>query len=288
MSNRERAEIFDVAHGYTPLLLGELADERYLVSTSDQRIGRAMFVRGRRGERQHVGLAIQVLDDHGVGPASGRDLFVDVGANIGTTTIPAVGTFGFARGVALEPERENATLLRANLLLNGLQDRVRVLPVAGSSAPGPLTLALHPSNSGGHRVVEAPISGTVSEACEAVTLNELVERGVIQLDRLGLVWIDAQGHEPDILAGASQILESGIPLVLEYQPSALERSSAADATEALIEHYDAMVDVRLAAEPGGSRAPRALSDLPALVDELSGPKGGRRLTDLLLLRLSPR
>ncbi len=55
---------------------------------------------------------------------------LDIGANIGTTTIEWMSRFPQATGYAFEPGRDNARMLRHNVAVNGLGDRVRVEEVA--------------------------------------------------------------------------------------------------------------------------------------------------------------
>jgi hypothetical protein len=47
-----------------------------------------------------------------------------------------------------------------------------------------------------------------------VTLDGLVARGIVPPERAGLLWIDAQGHEPAVLAGASSLIDAGVPMVV--------------------------------------------------------------------------
>src|SRR5215211_2389407 len=66
------------------------------------------------------------------------DTFFDVGANIGTVTIP-VAVAGTVECLAFEPEPGNAARLGENVELNGLVN-VTVLEAAVWSAPGELGL----------------------------------------------------------------------------------------------------------------------------------------------------
>jgi precorrin-6B methylase 2 len=62
------------------------------------------------------------------------DTFFDVGANIGTVTLPVAGT-GRAECLAFEPERHNAARLAENVALNDLAN-VTVIEAAMWSASG--------------------------------------------------------------------------------------------------------------------------------------------------------
>ncbi len=55
--------------------------------------------------------------------------------------------------------------------------------------------------------------------------NPLLSLSGVSLSRDNtLVWIDTQGHEPDVFRGASKLLRSGIPLVTEFWPYGLTRA----------------------------------------------------------------
>ena len=66
--------------------------------------------------------------------------FADIGANVGTTTVPALRAIGFGRGLAVEPAPSNLRLLRANLALNDLHERVTVVESAIGDRAGTMTL----------------------------------------------------------------------------------------------------------------------------------------------------
>ncbi|MGH2550437.1 MAG: FkbM family methyltransferase, partial [Thermomicrobiales bacterium] len=58
---------------------------------------------------------------------------IDLGANIGLFTIWAARTFPHSRVIAIEPDPDNAALLRRNLALNGIEHRVDVMEVAAGA-----------------------------------------------------------------------------------------------------------------------------------------------------------
>lgn len=158
---------------------------------------------------------LAVALDH-VGPR--RGVFVDVGANIGTTCLPALHVHEFRRAIAIEPEQSNARLLAANAALNGLSERITIHQVAASDRTGTLRLSIHPSNSGGHRVTEG-----AGQEVAATTLDSLLEAEGVSPADVGLLWIDVQGHELAVLRGAGSLLAARVPFVVEQTlPSELE------------------------------------------------------------------
>ena len=61
----------------------------------------------------------------------GREV-LEIGANIGTTTVPLVTVLGAAHGHAFEPIPRNLELLERNVAGNGLGDRVTIHAAAVS------------------------------------------------------------------------------------------------------------------------------------------------------------
>jgi FkbM family methyltransferase len=227
---------FAAARPFTDTLSTTVDGIRYFVSTRDRSIGRLVFM-GRVPDGD-------LLDDYlaRIGDELGRPTVkgvtcVEVGANIGTTTLPVVLRHGAQLCISLEPAPGNLTLLRANLAANGVgSDLVRVLPVAASDSPGAVEFELSSSNSGDHRVRrhERPAANEPEFYAErqrpvitvpAVRLDDILAEQNVELSDVGLVWIDTQGHEGHVLAGAPRLLASAAPIIMEYWPYGLRRAA---------------------------------------------------------------
>ena len=68
-------------------------------------------------------------------PLRPGDLFIDVGANIGSYNVLAAGACG-ADVVAIEPEPEAARAHGANIDINGLEGRAEIVAAAAGPAAG--------------------------------------------------------------------------------------------------------------------------------------------------------
>jgi FkbM family methyltransferase len=241
-----------------------IGDELFFVPSGDAGVGRRVFVEGWRGDMTVLERAVAQL-----GPPSDGAAFVDVGANIGTTTVMALCRHGFASAVAIEPSPENFRTLRINLAANGIDARVEALPVAASDREGELPFKTGKRNTGGHRLAGASSKGS-SFSVQTVTLDGLVERGTIDVARAGLVWVDAVGHEARVLGGATKLLEAGIPVVTAIKVGWTE--TLAGLVRVLTPHYTHVVELRQLQES------RPIAELGALIGSLS------RSTDVLLVR----
>lgn len=136
--------------------------------------------------------------------------FVDVGANIGTQTVYALMFGGFDRAVCFEPHPKNVRLLKTNMLINGLQDRVTIIEAAAGRESGTAALYIEPQNSGGHSLAINHNGASISVPVVQVE-STLASLGVSDI---GLAWIDVEGHEGEVLAGWPSL--SGAPLCIEY------------------------------------------------------------------------
>lgn len=75
-------------------------------------------------------------------------------------------------------------------------------------------------------------------------IDSLIETGEIDLDAVDLVWMDAQGHEGHVLAGARQLIARGIPVLTEYWPYGLRRAGGLDRFHALVaDGYGTVIDL---------------------------------------------
>ena len=125
------------------------------------------------------------------------DTVIDCGANIGYFSVLASQLVG-ARGrvIAVEPDRDNLTLLTHNLWRNGCEN-VRVVPAAAWHERGVLSLHRSPTNTGDHRAFAPDGQALVP----SVTLSELLAG-----QRADVVKIDTQGADHHVVEGLADAL----------------------------------------------------------------------------------
>ncbi len=280
-----RGPVFDLLRPFAPIVVVEgEGGMRLAVRTDDPEIGRHTFVH-RAYDMATMRRAIDLLELEGGVPLWGRTV-LDVGANIGVSIVPLLRLFGAEHGIAVEPAPHLLELLRLNLALNDLSERVVVLPLALSDRDGTLELALSQENAGDHRlrVPDAAVADTAGGRATVDVpvrrLDALAEEGAFDPASLGLIWLDVQGHEGHVLAGATGVLSSGIPLVTEFWPDALERAGGFGLFGEVVRScYTRVVDVRATQEVGAAEV-LPISRIDELAERYADPAA---FTDLLLL-----
>jgi len=259
---------------------------RLFVHTRDDGVARQIVLHGPH-EADTIGAAIETLELLRCSPfARQGQMFLDIGANIGTSIIQAICHHGAAGGTAFEPHPGNITLLRHNLLANHVADRVSVVQCAVTDTCRDVVLTKSPNHSGDHRVkTDVPAFNRFGESdretmiVPGLTLDSQVETGLIDVDRVGLVSIDTQGHEAHVLAGARRLRGANVPVMLEYWPYGLRAAGSHELLHEVVrDSFVRYVDLATPIEEGrlGSHP---VADL-RLLDERLGEIGW---ADILLL-----
>jgi FkbM family methyltransferase len=124
------------------------------------------------------------------------DLFVDIGANVGSYTVLASKVCG-AETIAAEPDPYTAGYLRRNIEINGMENTVQVVEAAFGASEGfvNFTIGLDTVNkvakAEDHNAREVPVR----------TLDEVLNGQVPKV-----IKIDVEGYEAEVLKGAINTL----------------------------------------------------------------------------------
>ncbi len=189
-------------------------DDGYLiVPVEDESNVVAMVETAGRLEPGTLGVACALAVEGG--------LAVDVGAHLGTFTVPLARRVG-PRGllVAVEPTPRTAGALRRTLALNGLQDRVALHECAAGGEEG--RALLHVAAVGSHNSLLPLGDEDVGEIEVAVrTLDAIVP----EQRPACVVKIDAEGMELEVVRGAGRLLAESprAGVIAEFGPSHLAR-----------------------------------------------------------------
>jgi len=147
-----------------------------------------------------------------------RGTYIDIGANVGVTTIPYALKYDWDF-YAFEPDPDHFRRLQCNLVRNGVADRVRAYNVALYDKAGTLDLRKSPVNFGDYRLAigespEAKDWETVKVQTD--TLDNLLSAP--SLRKPIIVKLDTQGAEPFILRGGKSVIAAADIVLTELDP----------------------------------------------------------------------
>ncbi len=137
-----------------------------------------------------------------------EDLFLDVGANVGSYTVLASAVAG-ATTWAFEPDPETARLLTRNLLANAISDRVKVFEVAVGSENGEVEFTV------GLDTVNRILPGGEPGSRRRVPIRRLddVLGGLVP----AFMKVDVEGFELQVFEGAQQTLRDRRLLAIQAE-----------------------------------------------------------------------
>lgn len=208
------------------------------VDTRDRFIAKSLFCRGEYELDLMLATTAHLRAIGLLGPR-GTGTMLDIGANMGVTSVGMLHNQEFARAVAIEPDPHNFALLQKNAGQNGLHDRIICIQCAASDRPGQLQFELSNTNFGDHRVRGTGPAGSneiYQESgrrvihVEARPLDDMIAALPPEFrDSLALLWMDVQGFEGSVFRGASQLLKSPIPIATEVWPYGIARAGMSKA-----------------------------------------------------------
>jgi FkbM family methyltransferase len=160
------------------------------------------------------------------------DIVIEAGASAGAYTV-LFGQWVGARGrvYAFEPVPEIAALLARQVRMNGVADRVRIVPSALGAAPGKMAL-LAPGWHGINRAPASPHEAAQAIDVPVTTLDDFCARERIVPD---VIKIDVEGAELAVFQGARHTIASspGARVFAEWHPGLWPRYGiSADAIRA--------------------------------------------------------
>ncbi len=202
-----------------------------------------------------------------------RAAVIDVGAHVGTTTIPMA-----KRGldvIAIEPVESTYRLLRLNINENQLADKVRTVNAAISGGGRQVEMAVGLGAGRNEIIVDGEttwhdgLAQTVSAAARG--LDDVVCESGLDSAAVHLVWADVQGCETDVVRTGTALWQSGAPLFCEVDPRMLELHGGLDAfIEEAEAHFGSFVARSDLEAHGVSASERPIHELRRFADELEG------------------
>lgn len=138
------------------------------------------------------------------------EAFVDAGAHVGSWAQDLAQHCSLS--VAFEAQRSTYERLVQGTLHAGLADKVTCSPMALGRETGTVPLSIVSADGGGSTVKHRPELGAALETnlVSMTTLDAAVHTG----SRIGLIKLDVEGNEADVIAGATGTIAEHRPTIL--------------------------------------------------------------------------
>ncbi len=245
----------------------------YIYSKYDAEIGPCM----ERTHRNWAGDAIDNLmrfSQENLGLRT-KGFFLDIGANIGTTSVYVKKLWHDFQLIAFEPGKKNYDLLRANCILNGVDD-CRIENIGLGDKPSEGFLFYRSYNPGGSMVVDKKTEIS-QEQVTIGTLDDYLTTNGLKAEEISFIWMDTEGFEADIIIGSVETLgRKAIPLVHEFDPQIYEdRGKITEYLNIMRSTYSHFIDVSTMLSDDYKITP--ISELSKMIDE-------KEKTDLFFFR----
>jgi len=169
-----------------------------------------------------------------------RETLIDVGANIGTVSIPAIKDGLFEKSIAFEPNPKIYNILKINIFLNHLNKKIIPLDFCLSSKNyDNLSFKMSNTNYGDTRFNKDNKN------------NSFPTNKVKKLDSFlklvnplkTLIKIDVQGFEPEVLLGSKFFLTFKPPLILELDPIIINKDNFMKMLDLIKKNYTNFFDL---------------------------------------------
>ena len=194
------------------ILFSNNKDIKYLLGSRDW-ISLKLFI-DKNFDYSILTKAIKLL-----GKNHSKSTLINIGAHIGSTCIPAIKENKFNNSIAFEPTKKTFKLLQANIFLNEVNEKILAYNLAISNKKANLYLAIKKGNIGGNYI------STNKKKNTEIVKSDILDNYTYNLNKNNtLIFMDVEGHEPNIFLGAKKTIKKKIPIVFEFYPSLLNKN----------------------------------------------------------------
>ena len=160
---------------------------------------------------------------------SGRTIIIDIGANIGTASVPACVDNNFEL-IAIEPSKENLSQLLKNIFINGIKAKIYCCALVNKVTENYIKLFINKGNTGANSLSSSwnPSvnlnDNRLVEFVSCKTFDEIFFESNIDIKKIIIIKIDVEGVEEAVLSGSRKFLEiNTAPILLEYRNDIMQR-----------------------------------------------------------------
>ena len=221
--------------------------------------------------------------------------FIDIGANIGTTSIYVKKKNPNLKVLSIEPGKDTFCVLKANCILNNLEDIV-CCNYAISSTNGTDDFHYIPKNPGASAIIREngknlvyAVTGvkdnrsfTNNEKVAVRSLPDVLDECMIDVSQVGCLWIDTQGFEAKIIEGSMPVIDNyDIPIFQEFSPKVYKTNGDWEMYKQNISHaYTYFIDFDYYCK--GKKEPVCTDKLDELADMMEKEK--KEFTNLFFIK----
>ena len=198
----------------------------FIATSNDIIIMRNMYVNCRTWEENEMKLFYELAHQfYQIDDSTG--LFLDLGANIGTTGIYFTKKLTpNLKLLAFEPDPENFKLLRANLILNDLEEKTVAENFGLGVEKSEQVMYRMPKNPGSNGMyTNLFLEDAPTEMIKIIQLDKYFAEKNLAAADIKYIWIDTEGFEPQVLLGMKNLLtENPAPIFMEFNPHLWKKS----------------------------------------------------------------
>ncbi len=173
-------------------------------------------------------------------------VFLDIGANIGTTSIYACKKQSGINVIAFEAGKDNYDVLRCNCIINRLENSIVCENIALSNTEKEVKYKYNMQNPGGSAIIcEKENADENTVLLKTTTLDNYLAEKDIKPEDICCIWMDTEGHEAEIIDGAMTVLRKNpVPLFQEVNPIEYRKKKILQLYLSNMEEiYDHFIDV---------------------------------------------
>lgn len=206
--SQRNLNVTNAARSIMPCISVQVGDIKLLFAKDDNLISNDMIGYNRIYSED------EMLFFHKIAPKKQEGYFLDIGANVGITSIyfrkKLQSNLNY---IAFEPLKENVIYLKMNCILNECED-IKIENLGVSNKDMPRKMFLFDGASGSAMVSD---DKGAKQECNFTTLDKYVYKNNILPKEISYIWADVQCHELEMVQGAKKTLkESDASLFIEF------------------------------------------------------------------------
>lgn len=245
----------------------------FIFPRTDDSIGLRMAYSGITWSAEMMEKAFSFVHENQTFRSNG--IFLDIGANIGTTSLYIKHRYPESKIIAFEPGSLSFNLLRCNCILNGYED-IRLENYGLGKKDSEAELIVDKRNLGLAHIANDSGEG---EKIKITSLDTFITANRISSSDISFIWMDVEGYEAEVVLGSqgTGVFARGIPFVQEFNPDIyLSKGNFELYCQEIKKGYSYFVDMR----QNGGKIP--IEYLQNYGKELS-EKVGEHQSDLLFI-----